>query len=145
MASAVVVASSVACTTVFAASADQGAAAASPAAASDAIEEIVVTAERREETVQKSSVPIQVITGEGLERSGVTQSTDLNRIALQDGDGPPLLRQQVGGGQTRGPRADHQRLGVVAHPLLRLALRPGRAPAPHVFAGGWLRNLIAAD
>src|ERR1700734_1925240 len=98
---AAVVASSVACSTVFAASADQGAAAASTAAASDAIEEIVVTAERREETVQKSSVPIQVVTGEGLERSDVTQSTDLNRIVpgLQigtGGDAPQIYIRGIG-------------------------------------------------
>lgn len=50
-------------------------------AAEEAIEEIVVTAERRQETLQKSSVSVQVISADGLERSGATQATDLNRIA----------------------------------------------------------------
>jgi iron complex outermembrane receptor protein len=100
---ATLVVSSVACTAAFAASADQGPVdtSSSPAAASDAIEEIVVTAERRQETVQKSSVPIQVVTGEELERSGVTQSTDLNRIApgLQigtGGDAPQIYIRGIG-------------------------------------------------
>jgi iron complex outermembrane receptor protein len=53
----------------------------SQADAAGPIEEIIVTAERRQETVQKSSVSVQVVSAEGLERGGVTQATDLNRIA----------------------------------------------------------------
>ncbi len=48
---------------------------------SEMIDEIIVTAQRREETLQKSSVSVQVVTGAALERAGVTQATDLNRIA----------------------------------------------------------------
>lgn len=61
--------------------AEPTAAEANSSADSEVIQEIVVTAQRRAETVQKSSVSIQVISGEGLERSGATQATDLNRIA----------------------------------------------------------------
>lgn len=48
---------------------------------SEMIDEIIVTAQRREETLQKSSVSVQVVTGAALERAGLTQVTDLNRIA----------------------------------------------------------------
>ncbi len=73
--------STVVFTPIFAAPA-QSTPSGSPADADGAvIQEIVVTAQRREETVQKSSVSIQVISGDGLERSGLTQATDLNRIA----------------------------------------------------------------
>jgi len=41
------------------------------------IEEIVVTAQRREENLQKTSVPIDVVSGEQLKNANVLQMTDL--------------------------------------------------------------------
>jgi iron complex outermembrane receptor protein len=58
-------------------------------ASTGVLEEIVVTAQRREETLQKSSLSIQVLTSEGLTRAGVAHSTDLNTVI------PGI---QVGGG-----------------------------------------------
>jgi iron complex outermembrane recepter protein len=43
------------------------------------LEEIVVTAQRREETVQKSSLAIEVLSAEDMK--GITQPTDLNNVA----------------------------------------------------------------
>src|SRR4051812_37870476 len=55
----------------------------------NSVEEIVVTAERRPETLQKSSIALQVVTSEELERSNLTQATDLNNLVpgLQIGTG----------------------------------------------------------
>jgi iron complex outermembrane recepter protein len=44
-----------------------------------ALEEIVVTAQRREENVQRSSLAIEVLSGEDMQ--GITQPTDLNTAA----------------------------------------------------------------
>lgn len=49
------------------------------AASGTMLEEIVVTAQRREESVQKSSLAIEVLSSEQLK--GITQPTDLNTIA----------------------------------------------------------------
>lgn len=43
----------------------------------DVIAQIVVTAQRREETIQKASVPIAVLTGEQLTLAGSTQAKDI--------------------------------------------------------------------
>jgi len=44
------------------------------------LEEIIVTAQRREETLQKSSLSIQVLSDEEIRQAGVSHSTDLNRL-----------------------------------------------------------------
>ena len=62
--------------------------AAAPGAAA-AIEEIVVTAQRREENLQKTSVPIDVVSGEALKNANVLRMTDLSAVVpgLQIGQG----------------------------------------------------------
>ena len=44
------------------------------------LEEIIVTANRREETLQKSSLSIQVLSDDQIRQAGVTHSQDLNRL-----------------------------------------------------------------
>lgn len=53
------------------------------------IQDIVVTAERREQSVQKSSLALQVLTSAELERSNLTQASGLNTVVpgLQIGAG----------------------------------------------------------
>jgi TonB-dependent Receptor Plug Domain/AMP-binding enzyme C-terminal domain len=70
------------------ASADGAATAADPGA-SAAIEEIVVTAQRREENLQKTSVPIDVLSGNELRNANVLNMTDLTAAVpgLQIGEG----------------------------------------------------------
>ena len=58
------------------ASADDAPSAAAPEVI--AIEEIVVTAQRREENLQKTSVPMNVVSGEELKNANVQQITDLS-------------------------------------------------------------------
>jgi len=62
--------------------------AAAPGAAA-AIEEIVVTAQRREENLQKTSVPIDVVSGDELKNANVLRMTDLSAVVpgLQIGQG----------------------------------------------------------
>lgn len=48
--------------------------------ASAEIEQVIVTAQRFEETLQRSSLSLQVVSGAMLETSGITQATDLNKI-----------------------------------------------------------------
>jgi iron complex outermembrane receptor protein len=47
------------------------------------LEEIVVTAQRRQESIQKSSLVIQAVSGTELESAGVTQVKDLNAPAAR--------------------------------------------------------------
>jgi len=58
------------------------------------LEEVLVTAQRYEETLQRSSLSLQVLTAETLESAGITQMTDLNRIV-------PGLQIGTGGGATQ--------------------------------------------
>jgi len=58
------------------------------------IEEIMVTAQRYEETLQKSSLSLQVLSGEALQRAAVTQATDLNKLV-------PGLQIGTGGGASQ--------------------------------------------
>jgi iron complex outermembrane receptor protein len=53
------------------------------------IDEVVVTAQRFEESAQRSSLAIQVLSGQEMERAVITQATDLNRVVpgLQIGTG----------------------------------------------------------
>src|SRR5687768_12834708 len=53
------------------------------------ISEVVVTAQRYEESVQRSSLAIQVLSSDELQRAVVNDATDLNRIVpgLQIGTG----------------------------------------------------------
>ncbi|MCS6946192.1 MAG: TonB-dependent receptor plug domain-containing protein, partial [Steroidobacteraceae bacterium] len=53
-----------------------------PAATGDeaALEEITVTAQRREESLQKAAAAISVVTGEDIERSGVVEPENLNKL-----------------------------------------------------------------
>ncbi|HWW63586.1 MAG TPA: TonB-dependent receptor [Sphingomonadaceae bacterium] len=67
---------------------------AAPAASDDGIQDIVVTAQRREETVQKSSLTIQVLSSDELARKGVTQARDLVQLV-------PGLQIANGGNQTQ--------------------------------------------
>lgn len=67
----------------------------------DAIPVIIVTAERREQALQDSSLAIQVITAEELERANLTQVHDLNTLVpgLQIGSGgnaPQIYIRGVG-------------------------------------------------
>jgi iron complex outermembrane receptor protein len=43
--------------------------------------DIIVTASRRSETLQKTAIPVSVISGDELTRKGVTQAQDLNKAA----------------------------------------------------------------
>lgn len=70
-------------------------------ASDDAHGAIIVTAERREESLQDSSLAIQVLSAEELERSNMTQITDLNSLVpgLQIGTGgnsPQIYIRGVG-------------------------------------------------
>lgn len=58
------------------------------------LEEIVVTAQRREETLQKSSLEIQLVSGAELTSEGVTQAKDLNALV-------PGLQIAQGGSATQ--------------------------------------------
>src|SRR5690349_2039485 len=53
------------------------------------VDEVVVTAQRFEESAQRSSLAIQVLSGQEMERAVITQATDLNRVVpgLQIGTG----------------------------------------------------------
>jgi len=71
------------------------------AEASSPFNEIIVTAERREQSLQKSSLSLQVLTPADLERSNLTQATDLNTMVpgLQIGTGgnsPQIYIRGVG-------------------------------------------------
>lgn len=62
-----------------------------PQQTSDAgIGDIIVTAQRREESVQRSSLAIDVVTGKDLQEAGVSQPADLTRIV------PGLQLAQLG-------------------------------------------------
>lgn len=67
---------------------------AAPQANSGAIVDIIVTAQRRQETVQKSSLTIQVVGATELARQGVSQAKDLVAIV-------PGLQIAQGGNQTQ--------------------------------------------
>ena len=56
---------------------------------------ITVTAQRREETLQDAAIPINAVSGESLVRSGVTDASQLNKIA-------PALYVSAGGGANVG-------------------------------------------
>jgi iron complex outermembrane recepter protein len=45
------------------------------------LEEIVVTAQRREENLQRAAIAVTAATGEELARAGVSDTTQLTRIA----------------------------------------------------------------
>jgi iron complex outermembrane recepter protein len=76
--------------TVVATAADSGDAQGSPAqqaakpelAAGEGLQEIIVTAARREQTVQKSSLAIDVASGDAVRNAGVVQVTDLSKLVL---------------------------------------------------------------
>jgi iron complex outermembrane receptor protein len=57
-------------------------AAGDPAATADSLGEIVVTAARREETIQKSSLVIQAVSGNEAREAGLVQVTDLSKLVL---------------------------------------------------------------
>lgn len=73
----------------------------SPQAIEDqgAIGDIVVTAERRSESVQKSSLSIQVLSAKALENAGVAQARDLTKLApgIQIGQGGPATQIYIRG------------------------------------------------
>ncbi len=79
-----------------AALADGALTAADPATA---IEEIVVTAQRREENLQKTSVPIDVLSGEQLRNANVLKMTDLSAAVpgLQIGQGAGPIQIYIRG------------------------------------------------
>ena len=51
-----------------------------PAAASTELEEIVVTAQKREENLQKVSIAVDAITGDGLQRAGINDVSRLEQL-----------------------------------------------------------------
>jgi iron complex outermembrane receptor protein len=61
--------------------------------------EVIVTAERRESTIQKSSLAIEVVDSAELQRSGVTQATDLTGVVpgVQIGTNGALTQAYVRG------------------------------------------------
>lgn len=72
-----------------------------PVEAESAIPEIIVTAERRAESLQRSSLSLQVLGAAELERSNMTQISDLNTMApgVQIGTGgnaPQIYIRGVG-------------------------------------------------
>ena len=50
------------------------------AEASGGLEEVIVTAERREESLQKTAIPVSVLTSQDLVSAGVTSQADLTRL-----------------------------------------------------------------
>lgn len=56
------------------------------------LQEIVVTAQRRAESLQKAAVPVSALTAEDFEKTGVTSTDNLSRLA------PSLVVQPTGGG-----------------------------------------------
>jgi iron complex outermembrane receptor protein len=64
-------------------------------AEAEGLGEVVVTAQRKEESLQDAAIPITVISGEDLVNAGITDSTQLNRLA-------PALFVTSGGGANAG-------------------------------------------
>ena len=65
------------------------------------IQDIIVTAERREQSLQDSSLSLQVLSADQLEKSNLTQASDLNTLVpgLQIGSGgnsPQIYIRGVG-------------------------------------------------
>jgi iron complex outermembrane receptor protein len=77
------------CATLLPLAASADGATADSASAAPAIEEIVVTAQRRQENAQKTSVPIDVVSGDELRNANVLKVTDLSTVVpgLQIGQG----------------------------------------------------------
>lgn len=71
------------------------------AAGTGTLEEVVVTAERREESAQKLSVAIDVVTADDIRDYGVTQATDINRLVpavnITSGPAAAIAVRGVGG------------------------------------------------
>lgn len=63
------------------------------------LEEVVVTAQRREESLQKSSIPIDVLSERQLDRAGVSQAADLTRVlpGVQVGQGGAAAQVYIRG------------------------------------------------
>lgn len=70
-----------------------------PAFAQNTIGEVVVTAERREQSVQKSSLAIQVLSADTLKDAGVTQIRDLTSVVpgVNIGQGGPATQIYIRG------------------------------------------------
>lgn len=68
--------------------------AAAEESASLEVDEVIVTAQRFAESLQKSSVSLQVVSGDTLQSRGVTQATDLNSLV-------PGLQIGTGGGASQ--------------------------------------------
>ena len=73
---------------------------------------------------------------EALVVDGAADAADIDRVALDDEDGPRLLGQAIGGGEAGGPGADHEHFGIDAHVadgqagLCRRQCAGGRRTAP---------------
>jgi len=69
------------------------------ATSDNALEEVVVTAQRREESLQKSSVAIDVLSARQLDRAGVNQAADLTRVlpGVQVGQGGSAAQVYIRG------------------------------------------------
>ncbi len=61
----------------------------------DKLEDIIVTASRREENLQKTAIPVSVISADELTRQGVTQAQDLNKASAGLGLSPVGANTQV--------------------------------------------------
>jgi iron complex outermembrane receptor protein len=69
------------------------------AAPADSLQEIVVTAERRPETLQKTSLAIEVMSADQLRNAGVEQARDLTKLdpSIQIGQGGPATQIYIRG------------------------------------------------
>jgi len=63
------------------------------------LEEITITAQRREESLQKSSLAIEVMSAEALQKAGVTQASDITAMTpgVQIGGGGPQPQVYIRG------------------------------------------------
>ena len=66
-------------------------AASATAPADDGLAEIIVTAQRREENLQRAAIAVTAVTGDTLERAGVTNVVQLTNVA------PALQVNTLGG------------------------------------------------
>jgi iron complex outermembrane recepter protein len=97
------------------------------------LEEIVVTAQRREESLQKTSLALEVLSADALERAGVAQTEDLSRvtpgvqIGLQGNATQTFIRGV--GDFSQNARAQ----GAVAYSVDGVYIARGTAISPSMF------------
>lgn len=86
-------------TVVLLSMASQASAQGAPAEASVSVGEVVVTAERRTQSIQKSSLAIEVVSAEAVKDAGVTQMRDLTKLqpGVSVGQGGPATQIYIRG------------------------------------------------